>query len=120
MRKILIGLLLLLILIPTCMWLAWVFTPPTKLVAIIVDKTVLTTDGQEHISLNWVLNNERYNKTQTQSYLGSRDYFGFFPLDDEAYEIKGLERFTFDQLEQLSEDADMIYVTDTYGIYKNE
>lgn len=120
MRKILIALLFLLLLIPTLMWLAWAFTPPTKLVAIIVDKTVLTTDGQEHISLNWVLNNKRYTKTQSQSYLGSRDYFGFFPLDNEAYEIKGLERFTFGQLEQLSEDADLIYITDTYGIYKNE
>jgi hypothetical protein len=112
--------LILLLLLPLWMWLCWFFTPKHKLLVAIIDKTVLNTDGQEHISLSWILNNSRYTKTSTKSYTTSRDYFGFFPLKNERFKIKGLERFSNGQLQQLSDDADVVYLTDTYGIYKNE
>ncbi len=102
------------------MWLAWLFTPKTKFVAAIVDKTVLTKQGQEHISFNWILNYNRYTKTSVDPYEIDHDYFGFFPLEDEEFKLKGLERFTSKQLEQLTADSDMAYFTDTYGIYNNE
>ena len=108
------------ILSPLWMLLFWFLTPKTKLVAAIIDKTVLTTEGQEHISLNWVLNHERLTKTASKLYQKSNDYFGFFPLKDEKFRLKGLERFSQEQLKQLSTDADLAYFTDTYGIYKNE
>ena len=106
--------------LPLLMWVVWVVTPKTKLVVAIVDKTVLTREGQEHISLNWVLNHERYTKTSKDAYDIGHDYFGFFPQSEEKYRIKGLERFSTNQLEQLSIDADLVYFTDTYGIYNNE
>jgi len=102
------------------MWLLWFLTPKTKLVAAIIDKTVLTKAGQEHSSLYWILNHERYSKTSKKSYTIDHDYFGFFPLDDEKFKLKGLERFTEKQITQLSMDADLVYFTDTYGIYNNE
>lgn len=102
------------------MWLAWVFTPKTKFVAAIVDKTVLTKQGQEHISFNWILNYNRYTKTSKDPYEIDHDYFGFFPLENEEFKLKGLERFSSKQLKKLSEDANMAYFTDTYGIYNNE
>lgn len=105
---------------PLIMWIAWLVSPKTKLVAAIVDKTVLNKDGQEHISLSWVLNQERYSKTSKKSYQLSHDYYGFFPLQKEKFKIKGLERFSDKQLNQLSLDADLVYFTDTYGIYNNE
>src|SRR5207237_207926 len=106
--------------LPLWMWLAWLVTPKKKLVVAIIDKTVLTDQGQEHISFNWILNNERYIKTSKKKYKISQDYFGFFPLQNEKYKLKGLERFSNTQLQELSDDADMAYVTDTYGIFKNE
>lgn len=109
-----------LIIFPIVMWLGWFFTPKKKLVVAIVDKTVLNTDAQEHTSLWWILNHNRFTKTATQSYKNSRDYFGFFPKDDEKFKLKGLERFSSEQLKQLSNDADLAYFTDTYGIYRNE
>ena len=109
-----------LIIFPIVMWLGWYFTPKKKLVVAIVDKTVLNTDAQEHTSLWWILNHNRFTKTATQSYKNSRDYFGFFPKDDEKFKLKGLERFSSEQLKQLSNDADLAYFTDTYGIYRNE
>ncbi len=90
------------------------------MVIAIIDKTVLTTKGQEHISLNWILNQEKFSKTNSELYKREKDYFGFFPQDNEKFRLKGLERFTTTQLDKLSVDADVAYITDTYGIYKNE
>ncbi|MDR5589893.1 hypothetical protein [Christiangramia sp. SM2212] len=114
------GILLLIIAIPLIMWILWLFKPNTKLVIAIVDKTVLTTKGQEHISLNWVLNNEKYTKTSSKPYKVDNDYFGFFPEENEKFKLKGLERFSYPKLSQLSNDADLAYFTDTYGIFNNE
>lgn len=119
-KNIILTIIFLVLFLPVFMWLAWIFTPKTKFVAAIIDKTVLTKEGQEHISFNWILNYNRYTKTSKDPYEIDRDYFGFFPLKDEEYQLKGLERFSSKQLEQLSEDADMAYFTDTYGIYNNE
>ena len=102
------------------MWLFWFFTPSTHLLGSIVDKTVLTTAGQEHISLTWMLNHKKLTKTSKNPYDVEHDYFGFFPKEDEKFRTKGLERFTDEQLQKLSKDVDFTYYTDTYGIYNNE
>jgi hypothetical protein len=119
-RKFLQLIIPALIIFPIMMWLGWFLTPRKKLVVAIVDKTVLTSDAQEHTSLWWILNHNRFTKTATQSYKNSRDYFGFFPKDDEKFKLKGLERFSSEQLKQLSNDADLAYFTDTYGMYRSE
>ncbi len=90
------------------------------MVIAIVDKTVLTTSGQEHVSLNWVLVQEKYVKRNKDLYNQSVDYYGFFPGTNKKFELKGLERFSSSQIEKLSDDADLAYITDAYGIYKNE
>jgi hypothetical protein len=112
--------LLFIISIPLFMWIVWLCSPKTKMVAAIIDKTVLSKDGQEHISFTWMLNNKKLTKTATKSYDLTSDYLGFFPLENEKFNLKGLERFTPQQINQLSDDADMVYFTDTYGIYYNE
>jgi hypothetical protein len=112
--------ILTLVLSPLLMLIMWWLWPKRKFVIAIVDKTVLTTEGREHISLNWVLNQQRFAKSDNQLYKRTDDYYGFFPLKDEQYELRGLERFDSVQLEQLSIDIDAAYFTDTYGIYKNE
>jgi hypothetical protein len=119
-KQWLLLLLILILFLPLWMLLAWLFTPNTKLVGVIIDKTVLTQQGQEHLSLTWLLNHNRFTKTHQKSYNAANDYFGFFPLKDEKFRLKGLERFSAGQLQQLSNDADFVYVADTYGIYKNE
>lgn len=102
------------------MYLAWRYTPKRKLVVAIVDKTALTKEGQEHVSLDWILNQERFTKNKQDLYQSDRDYFGFFPEKNEKFRLKGLERLSDEQLDQLSSDADLAYITDSYGIYKNE
>jgi len=65
------------LLLPLWMWLAWWLTPRRPLVAAIIDKTVLRPDGQEHISLTWILNHQRFTKTKQRGYSIDEDYFGF-------------------------------------------
>jgi hypothetical protein len=119
-RKIILFLLLVILFLPLWMWMAWLITPKKKMVAAIIDKTVMTKSGQEHVSFTWILNHERFTKNKSTPYKTSSDYFGFFPLEGENFRLKGLERFSPAMLERLSADADMVYFTDTYGIYRNE
>lgn len=122
MRKSLLHKVLFYIVIalPLWMFLVWVFWPKTKLVIAVIDKTVLFKTGQEHASLNWVLRSNKFAKTSKELYQVSKDYYGFFPNKNKRFDLKGLERATEDELEKLSYDADMVYVTDTYGIYSKE
>lgn len=107
-------------LLPFWMLVVWFFLPGRKLLIAIVDKTVVEHPGQEHLSLHWVLNQEKFLKNNTDRYEPDKDYFGFFPLEDEKYKLKGLERFDSTQLEKLSVDADAAYITDAYGVFRNE
>ncbi len=102
------------------MWLGWIFTSKKKMVAVIVDKTVEMTDAEQHASFTWVLNNLRFTKSKTTLYKNTNDYFGFFPMKDEKFRLKGLERFSTPMLDKLSNDADLVYYTDTYGVYRKD
>ena len=115
-----VTLLLLVLGSPVWMWLAWLSSPTKKLTIAIIDKTVLTQKVQAHRSLNWVLNYEKFTKNKTELYQPQRDYFGFFPSVNGKYIVRGLERFNKSQLEQLSDDAQAIYLADAYGIYKKD
>jgi len=119
-KKRAIAILLFLVLFPLWMWVAWKLTPKRRLTAAIIDKTVLDTKGQEHISLDWVLNQQRFTKNSRSLYDPRQDYFGFFPGKDERFRLKGLERFSSEGLQRLASDIDLAYFTDTYGIYRQE
>ncbi|MEO8721860.1 MAG: hypothetical protein ABI297_01060 [Ginsengibacter sp.] len=112
--------LIIIILLPLLMWLGWIFTSKKKMVAVIVDKTVEMTDAEQHASFTWVLNNLRFTKSKTTLYKNTNDYFGFFPMKDEKFRLKGLERFSTPMLDKLSNDADLVYYTDTYGVYRKD
>lgn len=113
-------LLLAAVCLPAFMLLSWYLGKKRKLTLAIIDKTVLTTKGQEHISLDWILNQERFTKNDKDLYKKGEDYYGFFPGENESFKLKGLERFNDPQLAQLGKDVDGAYLTDTYGIFKNE
>ncbi|SKA18628.1 hypothetical protein [Sediminibacterium ginsengisoli] len=113
-------LLVLLLLLPVWMYIAWLCAPKRELVIAIIDKTVLNTKDQEHVSLNWVLDQEKFTKDGRQLYKSGKDYYGFFPLEGKRYELHGLEEFSTERLDRLAVDADVMYITDAYGIFRNE
>ena len=116
-KTLLFTLTIAILLIPLWMWLGWLLTPHRKLTVAIIDKTVADAGCQEHLSLDWILNYGRFSKTTHNGYQPNHDYFGFFPGKDHHYRIKGLERFSTDDLNRLSTDADLVYFADTYGVY---
>jgi hypothetical protein len=119
-KKFFLSLLVAALLLPAWLWLAWRLQPRRKLTLAIIDKTVAGPIPQGHLSLDWVLNQERFTKTGTRAYGPGADYFGFFPGRDHRYRLKGLERFRPDDIERLANDANLAYFADTYGVYTAE
>lgn len=79
----------------------------------IVDKTVPNTEFREHTGLLWVLNSKKIISTKTDYlYQYTDDYYGFFPIDINTFDIKDLP----DEIE----NPDIIYLADTYGVYKDD
>ncbi len=120
LRKLFGIFLLFFILSPIIFFSIWFFTPAKKLDILILDKTVLTSKAQEHISFSWILNYDNYVRTNNKSYQNNIDYFGFFPNDSGKYVIKDFNKFDSIALDSLSKAYDMVYYTDLYGIYEGE
>ena len=119
-KIILIIILLLVFLVPFLSWLFWNIQETRELKVLILDKTVVNTLGQEHLSLNWVLNNEKFGTEELELYNAKEDYFGFFPDDDGNYEIVDFNDYSKSEVDSLADNYDMVYYADLYGIYRAE
>ena len=107
-------------LLPFLSWSYWYIEDAKELNVLIIDKTVLNTSVQEHSSLIWILNNEKYGNKKLELLEPAKDYYGFFPDDEGGYEINDFNYFSKDEIDSLSKSYDMVYYTDLYGIYKAE
>ncbi len=110
-------------LIPLWSILWWRFQGDKVANVVIIDKTVITLDGQEHRSFNWMINYYRFVKKDHSLYKIPVDYYGFFPLeplDSSKFIIKDFEDFSFEKLDTMAHATDIVYTTDTYGVYRNE
>ena len=119
-KYIITTVLIILFTFPVWMWLGWQIEGKKELKVVIVDKTSLSNQGDEHRSLNWILDHEKFCNADRNLYNISKDYYGFYPGSNGKYSIKGLENFSDDQLKSLADQSDMTYFTDTYGIYKKD
>jgi len=122
-KIILISFIILMIFSPLWMILYWRFQKSKIFKIIIIDKTVSDLPRQEHRGFNWILTYERFTKTDKNLYVINEDYFGFFPLEpieEDKFEIHDLENYSFDELDLMSQKTDMLYFTDTYGVFANE
>lgn len=119
-KRFFLSILFLLFCSVVLLWGFWYFQKPKPINAIIIDKTVLNTDGIEHKSYFWILNHERFVKNDTTSFDRALDYYGFFPKDDEKFRIKDFEKLSDSSLMRIANSNDMIYYADTYGMYRNE
>jgi len=91
----------------------WHMQPDIPLNVWIVDKTVPVPDYREHKGLMWALNHYKIVSEKTEkSFRYDQDYFGFFPLTEEIYDVRPIP--------DVKEDIDLIYLTDTYGVYTDD
>lgn len=94
-------------------FLYWYVQPATVLDVVIIDKTVPDSSYREHKGFMWILNNRKINNGNPDKvFKYEEDYYGFFPLANEA-----------DQIREVPADLgkpDLIYLTDTYGVYSED
>jgi hypothetical protein len=119
-KKFFIALVLICILSPLIMYLLWLVAAPQQLNVLILDKTVLETKTQEHLSLNWILTNGKYKHSVTGYYRHKIDYFGFFPNDSGKFSIRDFNRPGSEMIDSLVKLYEVAYYTDLYGIYRGE
>lgn len=100
-------------------WLFWFFKPEKKLNIYILDKTVPTTERTEHKSFNWILNHNHYVKPDGGLYNINKDYYGFFPINSKSQEFD-FRSIRIHEIMDVAKSYDMLYYTDTYGVYYNE
>lgn len=121
MRKIFfLTIVFILLTLPFWGWILWKLDNPKKMNVLVIDKTVLNLPAQEHISFFWILNNEKYVKWDDKLYDPEFNYLGFYPRHNKEYFLNGLERRNNKTIDSISSRLDVLYYTDTYGIYYND
>ncbi len=115
-------LLIIIILLATPLWMriSWEIVPKKALNLLIIDKTVLSSNSYKHRSINWILDYEKYTKSTGEFYDINKDYYGFFPEENEKYTIHDFDKMNDGDLDSVASIYDMVYFADTYGILGNE
>lgn len=111
-QSYLIIYIFLVILILTSPYWLWKIQPTKPLNVLILDKTVPDQSYREHKGLTWILNNSKFTKPNGQAYSASTDYKGFEPENAGSYKVSSLPK-------DLT-PYDVFYLTDQYGVYKND
>jgi hypothetical protein len=119
-RKSIISVMYIAIVVSTLLLLAvilgpalyWRSLPTTPLKVWIMDKTVPQPDYREHKGLMWILNYLKFSKEDKEQFRYDKDFFGFFPGEGESYKVS--------ELPDVKENPDLIYITDTYGVYTDD
>lgn len=106
-------------LIPLVSYFLWLMRETKPLKILIYDMTVPYQDRDEHKSLSWLLIHNKYT-TYNQVNQPDVNYKGFFPLKDFKFVTKDFLKFSDQEVIQVADSLDMVYYTDTYGVYSNE
>jgi len=94
-------------------FIIWLISSSKNLNVVIVDKTVPDNTYREHKGFMWILNNLKINNGNSKkSFEYDKSYYGFIPGQNESYTIKDLP----DNIGS----PDLIYMADTYGVYKED
>ncbi|HRW62507.1 MAG TPA: hypothetical protein P5132_03415 [Bacteroidales bacterium] len=100
-------------------WILWLTKESKPLQIFILDKTVPTMERAEHKSFNWILNHNKFVKYTGERYDVNTDYYGFFPLNVKTQEFD-FRSIRIHDIKSIADEYDMLYYTDTYGVYYNE
>jgi len=123
MKKSLIAFIVVLVIIfalPIVSFFKWTFQPKKPLKVLILDKTVPTLERDKHRSFNWILNHNKYVKTNKRRYSYKKDYMGFYPLRPLREKQWDRKVIRLSEVLNLADSLDVLYYTDTYGVYFND
>lgn len=123
MKKSIIAFIVVLVIIlalPIVSFFKWTFQPKKPLKILILDKTVPTLERDKHRSFNWILNHNKYVKTNKRRYSYKKDYMGFYPLRPLREKQWDRKVIRLSEVLNLADSLDVLYYTDTYGVYFND
>ncbi|TCN62711.1 hypothetical protein [Acetobacteroides hydrogenigenes] len=112
--------ILVLVATPFVLRYLWNSKEPYQLNVLVIDKTVLEPNRQEHTPLFWILENEKFVKKGNLPYDKNSDYYGFFPDGKGNFTVKDFANYSDSALSVLANKYDMAYYTDLYGVYTGE
>jgi hypothetical protein len=113
--------LIIVLLFPLWMFLAWLVSPRTERSLFIMDKTVPNKSFQEHRAFFWVLKNMKIVKPDNTFYTLEADYYGFIPVEPGfSFYIDDLDRHTQEDIEHLADTSDIAAYLDGYGVYQQD
>ncbi len=97
-------------------WAIWEARPERRLDIVVLDKTVPFEDRVEHRSLFWLLDHLKIARPGGGAYDRDTDYLGAFPG-----RVPGAPPArTVDLTPERASRADLVYLADTYGVYRDD
>ncbi|MGE4453856.1 MAG: hypothetical protein AB7D92_04920 [Sphaerochaeta sp.] len=106
---LLLSVLFLLLVLVSLPSLLYVFQETKPLVVTIYDKTVPTLPALQHEGLAWFLTHHKYQTQEGLPFGKDKPYLGYHPKQDDPIH----------DLSEMNEETDLLYISDTYGIYKS-
>jgi hypothetical protein len=108
-------------LVPLVSYLFWLLYPVHQLEILVIDKSVTNEKYNEHQSFFWLLEYQKIQNKNGDFYDFTKDYSGFHLGD--ANEISYGDDFselTEAEITTKIKSLDVIFIADTYGVYKND
>lgn len=105
------------LLVPIGMRLAWQVQPRQVVEPFILDKTVPDTTYRNHRALHWLLRHEKYTHTTGHFFDAAYDYYGFFPEPSRRYTTRDLSGYSSQRIETFAQQLDFAYFSDAYGVH---
>lgn len=107
--RTLIVLLFSLALVLCLPFVLWLLTPDQDLAVTVYDKTVSTPKAEQHQNVGWFLSHFKFPTQEGERFRTQKTYLGYHPGSEDPIR----------DLSTLDERTDLLYIADTYGVYKN-
>lgn len=110
-----------LVFIPLFSFLFWFVYPSKELEVLVIDKTVPTESYQEHQSIFWALEHLKFQNKEGDFYQKGKDYFGFYPDSSSSFGTsKDVSQLSEQEIVEKANDLDILFYSDTYGVFEND
>jgi len=111
--------LLIVVLLISAPFTLWYLLPKAKWRVQVISMTVPFKNYREHDAVHWILNNKKVPPPTNESdtWRLSKDYIGYYPAESDFNQGK----FSYRRVSEADlANTDMVYITDTYGVYVDD
>ena len=105
----LVALLFLLALVLSLPFVLWLLTPNQDVQVTVYDKSVATLKAEQHQNLGWFLSHFKVPTQEGARFRTQKTYLGYHPKSENPIQ----------DLSSMDERTDLLYIADTYGVYKS-